>query len=250
MGNGTTAERLLSLPVNYDRMQEVDNVEWNGFPDGLKHHPFLYVAKEYTGRSALVVLSAHGFGAFYRYAGGNLKSDPATVSYERVDLKPYDKGCMVQTFREIAPVPQTISVTVQDQGYGNEQEVKTVHADDISEPPITPYYQVPTPICHVEKNAGEVILHCMAYLEDTRHEVDVEAMGRMRFARHTNAQGDLIDWRLEVPLMAKVNAPVLQYFSLEVVAAEAIRSGEVVRLKMGSVTGEGEAGRSFAFVWP
>ena len=72
----------------------------------------------------------------------------------------------------------------------------------------------------------------------------------MRFARHTNAQGGLIDWRLVVPLIAEASAPVLQYFSLEVVADEAIRSGEVVRLKMGSVTGEGEAGRSFAFVWP
>ncbi|MBX2983980.1 MAG: hypothetical protein KF843_14985 [Flavobacteriales bacterium] len=249
MGNKPNTADLLSLPERYNEMQEVDNVEWNNFPDGLKHRPFMYGGKDVSGRSALVVLSGHGLGAFYNYVGGDLLSDPATVQYKRVAAT-YDAGCMVHAFRDIPALPEFIAATVQDQGYGNEQVVKTVHADDASIPPLILYYQTPTPICHVEKYAGKVILHCMAYLEDTRHIVDVEALGRMRFARHTNAQGGLIDWRLVVPLIAEASAPVLQYFSLEVVADEAIRSGEVVRLKMGSVTGEGEAGRSFAFVWP
>jgi hypothetical protein len=54
-----------------------------------------------------------------------------------------------------------------------------------------------------------VILHCKAYLEGARHEVDEEAVGGMNFRAHTNDEGDLIDRRLEVALEAKDNARVV-----------------------------------------
>lgn len=229
-------------------MQEVDNVDRNDFPNGLEHHPFMYAVKDDNGVSALVVLSAHGDLAYYKYAGGDLGREPATVVYAKVKAA-YDKGIMVQSFREIDHVPAVFKATVTNGGQTSDHEVKTVHADDKSFPPMFPVFQVPTPICHIEMSAGGIILHCMAYMEDTGRKVDVNAIPGT-FSRNVDGHGNLIDWRLEVPLTATANAPVFQYFSVEVVGAGAINSGEVVRLKMATIPAAGGTGRSFAFVWP
>ena len=234
---------IIPLPLKYNALTEVDNVAWNGFPDRLKHHPFVYAAtNSEDGKFGLVTLSKHGLGGFYKLATSDLQADPATVAY-KVDLSLKDGGCMVHVHRDLPGAPARVEVKVET----TDVVVKTVLADDVSHPGIPVVAPEPTPLCYVERMGnGSVVIHCMVYLEDTGLGVDLDALRGAVFVWKAN------EWLLDLPLKQDAKfKEALQYVAITAVAKDPtpFNKGGTVRVKLNPVAPSTSFGRSFAFEW-
>lgn len=242
------ATDLLSLPTLYNTMQEVDEIAWNNFPSRLKDHPFMYVTKEGSARFSMAVLVPHGNLAFYSCVAANLGQDPAEVIYQRI-LASKDLGCMVQTFRDAPGVPNTVKVSVQEEGTPV-GVVRTTHADDQSEPPIVAPNQLPTPVGMVETDANQAVFHIMLYTKGSGVRLDTAAAANAVFSKHYNDQGQFVEWRLILPIKPGESPNKFEYATLTVNKSIGIQPGEVLRIKVATMAGTPGTGRSYAIQWP
>ena len=187
---------IIPLPLKYDALTEVDNVAWNGFPDRLMHHPFVYVATDSKAKElGLVVLAKHGLGAFYKLTADELQADPASVAYGKI-IAVKDPGCMVQVHRDLPGTPAMVEVKVET----TDVVVKTVLADDVSHPIAQPPRGEPTPLIHLEPvETKTVVIHCMMYLQGTECSIDLSALATATFKRIDD------EWVLEVPMKQDPN---------------------------------------------
>ncbi len=234
---------IIPLPLKYNTLTEVDNVAWNGFPDRLKHHPFVYAATDSEHRKfGLVVLSKHGSGAFYELTASDLQVDPASVVYGKI-IAFKDPGCMVHVHRDLPGAPARVEVKVET----TDVVVMTVLADDVSHPGIPVVAPEPTPLCYVERmENGTVVIHCMVYLEDTGLSVDLDALRGAVFVWKAD------EWLMDLPLMQDATFnEALQYVAITAVAKDPtpFNKGETLRVKLNPVAPSTSFGRSFAFEW-
>lgn len=235
-----------SLPSKYDAIQEVDDIGGALHDPVVLDHPYVYLCTDASSDNyAMAVASEHGLGAFYRFNGVSQAGSPAKVAYEKIaSLKA--AGCMLHGIPDLKPTVAEVVVVVTAGGGTLKQVVKTVHADDISAPPIL-RYGGPLPLCLVAVVGGRATVHCMIYLEGSGLVVDLAAAAKAKFIKHMGPDGKFLDWRLMVPLKAGTSH-VLERVSFPVDNATGeIKPGDVLRV--GLPNGPGEDGRSFGFQW-
>lgn len=234
---------LLSLPIVFNTMQSVGQMDWNGMPSRLMQRPFLYVAREASVRYSFAVVAPHREVTYFMANGSDLGQSPAYVSYQTIPGA-NGRACMVHTMRNAPVEPAILQAAVDDGGSVSTQVVRTTHADDQSEPMVG---GTPTPTCFVEQGREQVVFHCILYMAGSGFQLNKVAAAQAAFTRQTDPQGRLVDWRLEIPLQS--GGPyMLQYVSFTADKSIGIRSGDVVRVRVAAPGGN--VGRSFAIPWP
>ena len=236
----------IPLPVLYDSMQEVDDLELNGSPIPPFHKPYLYVVRETATNSfSVACASVHGNNQFYGIPGVAATPQLWKVTYAHGTALE-NAGVMLHVHRDKAPIPDAIVMSAD----GTDGTPDKDNSDDQSEPKLLAYgFEDPTPLCNVQKIGAHAKAHCLVYLAGMGKVLDVAALSTRKFKKVLDRDGNFLEWLLEIPLTAGLSTAVLHYAAIPLVAQTGtILSGDRMRIRVQAINAPTGIGRSYAFI--
>ena len=243
----TTAINMATIPLpsKYDTMQEVDNVELNGFPVPPIHKPVLYLLRDtLANQFSVACASVHGNNQFYGNPGVVVTPQRWQISYTHAAATE-NAGVMVHVHRDKAPIAPEVVMLVD----GTEGTPITAGSDDASEPMnVGTGFEDPLLLCNVLKDGAHPKVYCLVALTGTGKVLDIPALATRQFTKVLD-HGNFVEWLLEIPLKTGTSTAALHYAAIPLVGVGGtMQTGDKVRVRLQTINPATGSGRSYAFL--